>query len=127
MRAALLLSLCAFAFSPYHDQTPLLNGAVTGRKGKQLCSKLGCKKYDINGIPFMDTRCSVSEPTTNYLIYGHNMKNGSMFSALLNYEQEDFYREHPRIRFDTVYEPPPYRNFSRTVHCICRECPNPPR
>ena len=62
------------------------------------------KKYDINGIPFMDTRCSVSEPTTNYLIYGHNMKNGSMFSALLNYEQEDFYREHPRIRFDTVYE-----------------------
>ncbi|MDE6873400.1 MAG: class B sortase [Lachnospiraceae bacterium] len=62
------------------------------------------KKYDINGIPFMDARCSVKEPTTNFLIYGHNMKNGSMFSALLGYEQEAFYEEHPVIRFDTVYE-----------------------
>ncbi len=62
------------------------------------------KKYDINGIPFMDIRCSVKEPTTNFLIYGHNMKNGSMFSALLEYEQEAFYKEHPVIRFDTVYE-----------------------
>lgn len=61
------------------------------------------KKYDINGIPFMDARCNVEEPTTNFLIYGHNMKNGSMFSALLSYEQEAFYKEHPVIRFDTVY------------------------
>lgn len=62
------------------------------------------KKYDINGIPFMDVRCSVKEPTTNYLIYGHNMKNGSMFSTLLKYEQQAFYEEHPQIRFDTVYQ-----------------------
>lgn len=62
------------------------------------------KKYDINGLPFMDARCSVKEPTANFLIYGHNMKNGSMFSALLKYEQEEFYDAHPVIRFDTVYE-----------------------
>lgn len=62
------------------------------------------KKYDINGIPFMDARCSVKEPTANFLIYGHNMKNGSMFSTLLKYEQEEFYEAHPIIRFDTVYE-----------------------
>lgn len=61
------------------------------------------KKYDINGIPFMDARCRIKEPTLNFLIYGHNMKNGSMFSALLLYEQEAFYKEHPLIRFDTVY------------------------
>lgn len=62
------------------------------------------KKYDINGIPFMDARCSITEPTANFLIYGHNMKNGSMFSALLQYEKRDFYEEHSLIRFDTVYE-----------------------
>lgn len=62
------------------------------------------KKYDINGIPFMDARCRVKEPTMNFLVYGHNMKNGSMFSALLSYEQEAFYKEHSVIRFDTVYE-----------------------
>lgn len=62
------------------------------------------RKYDINGLPFMDARCSITEPVTNYLIYGHNMKNGSMFSTLLKYEEESFYQEHPLIRFDTVYE-----------------------
>ena len=62
------------------------------------------KKYDINGIPFMDVRCGIEEPTTNFLIYGHNMKNGSMFSALLSYEEEEFYEEHKTIRFDTIYE-----------------------
>ncbi len=62
------------------------------------------KKYDINGIPFMDARCGIEEPTTNFLIYGHNMKNGSMFSALLFYEEEEFYEEHKTVRFDTIYE-----------------------
>lgn len=62
------------------------------------------KKSDINGIPFMDTRCTITEPVSNYLIYGHNMKNGSMFSSLLKYEDRAFYLEHPLIYFDTVYE-----------------------
>lgn len=67
------------------------------------------KKYDINGIPFMDVRSNVKHSTDNYLVYGHNMKNGSMFSALLNYEWESFYEEHPIIYFDTIYETGKYQ------------------
>ena len=29
------------------------------------------------------------------LIYGHNMKNGTMFASLMNYRDPDYYEEHP--------------------------------
>lgn len=31
----------------------------------------------------------------NYIVYGHSMKNGSMFGALLKYKKQSFYDEHP--------------------------------
>lgn len=62
------------------------------------------KDSDMNGLPFMDARCDIVTPTTNFLIYGHNMKNGSMFSKLLKYEDAKFYEEHKSIVFDTIYE-----------------------
>lgn len=41
---------------------------------------------------------------TNFVIYGHNMKDGSMFGDLDLYLEESFYKEHPSISFDTLYE-----------------------
>lgn len=55
-----------------------------------------------SGVPFLDGACFVG--CGNYLIYGHNMKNGSMFAAVLSYAKEEFWKEHPVIRFDTLYE-----------------------
>ncbi|WP_243416936.1 class B sortase [Pseudoflavonifractor capillosus] len=55
-----------------------------------------------SGVPFLDASCT--EDGSNYLIYGHNMKNGSMFAALLSYADADFAKEHPIIRFDTLTE-----------------------
>jgi len=56
------------------------------------------------GLPFMDSRCFPDKPSTNLIIYGHNMKNGTMFADLLKYESEDYYKKHKYIRFDTIYE-----------------------
>lgn len=44
------------------------------------------------------------EEGTNFIIYGHNMKDGSMFGDLDFYREEDFYREHSKIAFDTLYQ-----------------------
>lgn len=44
------------------------------------------------------------EEGTNFVIYGHNMRDGSMFGELDLYLEEEFYREHSRISFDTLYE-----------------------
>ena len=41
---------------------------------------------------------------TNFIIYGHNMKDGSMFGDLDRYLEESFYKEHPTVSFDTLYE-----------------------
>ncbi len=62
------------------------------------------KGSDLNGLPFMDARCTLDTPVSNYLIHGHNMKNGSMFSCLLKYEEQTFYEEHRQIYFDTIYD-----------------------
>ena len=56
-------------------------------------------KYSVSGTPFLDGACY--EGCGNYIVYGHMMKNGTMFAALKDYTSEDFWREHPVIRFDT--------------------------
>ena len=58
--------------------------------------------YSLGGVPFLAGPCT--EEGGNWLIYGHNMDDGSMFAALLDYADEQFWREHPVITFDTLYE-----------------------
>lgn len=60
------------------------------------------KEWDGSGLPFLDLQCSFTEPTANQMIYGHNMKSGTMFAGLLSYKSEEFYEEHKRIIFDTI-------------------------
>ena len=54
------------------------------------------------GTPFMDAKCGID--SDNYIIYGHNMKNGTMFREILQYADKSYWQEHPVIRFDTLYE-----------------------
>ena len=61
-------------------------------------------KEDRNGTIFMDDACDVVKPTENFIIYGHNMKSGLMFGDLDKYKSASFYKEHPLIHFDTIYE-----------------------
>lgn len=61
------------------------------------------KKNDsVSGVPFLDGK--YKEDGNHYLIYGHNMKNGTMFHELLNYAEPDYWKEHPFIEFDTMQE-----------------------
>lgn len=56
-----------------------------------------------SGTLFADTSSDISKPSDVVLIYGHNMKAGTMFQNLLKYEDESFYKEHKYINFDTIY------------------------
>lgn len=62
--------------------------------------------YATGGTLFMDEHCSIdpAAPTANWLIYGHNMADGSMFGQLTRYRSEEFYQAHPTFKFDTIYE-----------------------
>ena len=48
-----------------------------------------------SGVPFLDANCSNN--CGNYLIYGHNMKNGTMFAELLKFEDIEYWQQHQTI------------------------------
>lgn len=56
--------------------------------------------YSQSGVPFLDSRCDLE--STDLIIYGHNMRNGTMFSQLKNYVNADFRKAHPIIEFETA-------------------------
>lgn len=59
------------------------------------------EKYAVEGSIFLDGACSTEPRSVNWLLHGHNMKNGSMFADLLSYKDEVFYKKHPLIYFAT--------------------------
>lgn len=62
------------------------------------------KNPDKSGSIFIDEHCNLSPRDTNLIFHGHNMNNGSMFGALRKYKSPQFYSEHKKIQFDTLYE-----------------------
>lgn len=66
------------------------------------------KKYSVYGMIYMDASCKLDEQCPNYILYGHHMKNGSMFASIEKYGSREYYEEHPVIRFDTLEEPKEY-------------------
>ena len=65
-----------------------------------------------HGIPFMDFRVDISRPSDNIVVYGHNMRDGQIFGELLSYQDVEFYRQHPIIRFSTLHEHAYFKIFS---------------
>lgn len=60
-----------------------------------------------SGVPFVEENCP---PDGNYyLIYGHHMKNKTMFGQLPLYASQEYCEEHPIIHFDTLYEQRDYQ------------------
>ena len=57
-------------------------------------------EYSQSGVPFLDRRCGLD--SDNLIIYGHNMKDGTMFSSLRNYTDPAFCAAHPVIEFQTA-------------------------
>lgn len=58
------------------------------------------KSESSSGTPFMDGNCFYN--CGNYSIFGHNMNSGTMFAGLLKYKDENYYKNHSKIYFDTL-------------------------
>jgi sortase B len=67
---------------------------------------------DDYGSLYVRHKADVFTPSTNFIIYGHDMKDGSMFGTLKKYKDEEYYRQHPIISFDTLYETREYEIIS---------------
>lgn len=70
------------------------------------------KQYSQDGSIFLDKDVSLSMPSSNFLMYGHNNQNGKMFSDLLKFRDESYYNQHKKIRFITNNEDAEYEIMS---------------
>ena len=61
------------------------------------------KNYSYYGTPYLAKYCDVNN-SDNLVIYGHHIKNNSMFGELENYKKEAFYNDHKFIKFYTLHD-----------------------
>lgn len=55
--------------------------------------------YSDYGVPFLDARCDLS--SDNLILYGHNMFDGTMFSGLHKFCDDEYAEEHRQIILET--------------------------
>ena len=70
------------------------------------------KNYTDYGCPFMQADCDALRPSDNLIIYGHNMKDGSMFADLAKYRSKDFWQAHKTVWFATELGSRAYEVFA---------------
>ena len=70
------------------------------------------RNYTDYGCPFMQADCDALCPSDNLIIYGHNMKDGSMFADLAKYRSKDFWQSHKTVWFDTALGSSAYEIFT---------------
>jgi len=59
-------------------------------------------KENVSGCIFMDEKNASDFSDNHTILYGHNMKNGTMFGMLKNYKEQEYLEEN---RYFTIYTP----------------------
>ena len=112
-------------YAPLYEMNPDMAGWLTiegtrinypvmhtpGRPDYYLHRAFG-GEYNYWGCIYAREECDLETPSDNVTIYGHNMKDGSMFAGLNNYTSRDFWANHRYIRFDTLREHHTYEIFA---------------
>lgn len=58
-------------------------------------------KYNASGSLFLDCTCYGDFSGKNTVLYGHNMNDGSMLASIRNYNDQEYYNEHPVMYLNT--------------------------
>ena len=77
------------------------------------------KEYADCGCPYVQENCDVQKSSDNLVIYGHHIKNDSMFADLGRFKDKKFQSEHKTVFFDTLCERQTYEIiavFKTTVY-----------
>lgn len=67
------------------------------------------KQNSGHGSLYLQEDCDVTNPSSNLIIYGHRMKDRTMFAQLDKYGKKDFWQQNPYIYFDTLTEMRAYK------------------
>lgn len=78
-------------------ETPLSYPLLQGEDNDFYLEHTWQKSSGIVGAVFMDCRSSAELTDFNTIIYGHRMRDGSMFASLKYYQDQDHWRTHPSV------------------------------
>lgn len=78
----------------YCENTPINYPLLQSTDNNYYLRRMIDKNYNIAGSVFMDYRCQSDLSSLNTIIYGHNMKNDTMFGTLTDYKEQSYYDEH---------------------------------
>ena len=81
----------------YGEGTVLNYPVVKGEDNSYYLSHLFDGSDNASGCLFLDSRNSSDFSDDNTIIYGHNMKNGTMFAFINQYQEQSYYDQHPSI------------------------------
>lgn len=98
----------------YSPDTKINYPVVKSADNNEYLKLMPNGKYNSSGSIFVDFRNEDFGIDRNYIIYGHNMKNDSMFGSLSEYKKQKFYDSHPVIYYATeqkVYTLEVYAGF----------------
>lgn len=85
----------------YIEETEVNYPVVQGSDNDYYLKRLVDGTWNSSGSIFLDASASSDLSDQHSIIFGHNMKNGTMFSTLMNYKDPAFYEDHPEILFLT--------------------------
>lgn len=80
---------------------------VQGKDNEEYLHQDFNKKKSSSGTIFLDSNCKKDFTSDNNIIYGHHMKNGTMFAQLLKFREKSFLKKHNEIM---IFTP------DRTIH-----------
>lgn len=86
-----------YEFWLYSAGTPMDYPVVQARDNDYYLHRMFDRTSNAAGTLFMDYRNLPNLEDPNTLVYGHHMRNGSMFGELVKYEEQAYYEAHPYL------------------------------
>lgn len=90
----------------YSEGTPINYPVVHCEDNEYYLHRTIEGEYSYAGTLFMDYRNSDNFTDKNTIVYGHNMKNDTMFGTLLEYRENEYFGKHSKMFFLT-----PIKNY----------------
>lgn len=85
----------------YCKDTQINYPVVQGKDNEYYLHRLINGEYNSAGSIFMDYRNNSELEDNNTIIYGHNMKNKTMFGTLQEYKNQEYYNTHKNMYYFT--------------------------
>ena len=79
----------------YCEDTPINYPVLRSADNEDYLHRDLNRKYLYSGSLFTDYRCEGAGIDRNHIIYGHNMKNDTMFGTLDEWADQEYYEAHP--------------------------------